>query len=359
MAIDYRKGVVSPSMVSLPSVPAGHVRAGTIRVVGELIRTLGGDPDAAFRSANIDQRLLADPDNVLPIAVRGELMARAAQETQCEHFGLLLGDRLGIDEFGAPEEVMPKLSTVGSALEAFAASWLLHNPATLIFIRRSGDQASLGYAVTDGNIPGMPQLQEAAMAIARNIMRGMVGPDWCPTGVNLMRHEPRDSAFYAHFFGANCHFNTARSELMFPAATLDIRLKNAGAKDAGPAQPLPGDYDWSAYVKRVACRLLLQGECSQKRVAAALGISNRTLVRKLANCGANYQQLFEVVRFSASRSLIRETNLAFSEIAAALGYKEASSFTRAFLRWSGMSPAQWRKLKVERTWPQSGKNEMD
>jgi AraC-like DNA-binding protein len=99
------------------------------------------------------------------------------------------------------------------------------------------------------------------------------------------------------------------------------------------------------------CSAWPTGCCSKanaaRQVAAALGVSDRTLVRKLGSSGVTYQQLFEGARFSASRSLIRETNLALSEIAAALGYNEASSFTRAFQRWSGMSPARWRKLIVE------------
>lgn len=346
MAINRKNSAAPISPRSTPFPPPGSVPVAPIHALGKLIRSLGGDPNAVFRPMKIDERVLAEPDGVLPIAIRGELMERATQETGCEHFGLLLGAQSGIRELGTAGQLMLELSNVGLALEVFAALWSLHNPAVVVYFRRSGDQATLGYAVVDGNIPGMPQLQDGAMAVALNIMRAMLGADWRPTGVSLMRHEPRDSAVYAHFFGANCRFNAIRSELIFPATTLDIRLKNRDAKGAGHAQPLAGDHGWSGYVKRVVYRLLLQGECSQKRVAAALGISDRTLVRKLANGGETYQQLLEAARFSISRTMIRETNLTFAEIAAGLGYNEASSFTRAFQRWSGMPPSQWRKLKT-------------
>ena len=108
-------------------------------------------------------------------------------------------------------------------------------------------------------------------------------------------------------------------------------------------------------MQRLAYRLLLQGECSQLQVAAELGISSRTLVRKLGIAGTSFQQLLEGVRYSASRTLLRETNLTFAEIAEALGYNEASSFTRAFQRWTGMSPSAWRKSKKNRASPPSGK----
>jgi AraC-like DNA-binding protein len=346
MAIDRKIRTAPVSKRLIPFTPPGYVRVAPIRALGPLIRSLGGNPAAVFRAANINERELAKSDGVLPVAIRGKLLARAAQETGCEHFGLLLGARSGIRELGAAEQPLLKLSRIGLALEAFAAFSLLHNPAGVVFVGKSGDLATLGYAVVDGNIPGMPQLQDAAMAIALNIMRDMLGADWRPTGVNLMRHEPGDPALYAHFFGANCCFNAMRSELVFPATTLDFRLKNADAKGADRVQHHLDGPNWSSYVRRLIYRLLLQGECSQKQVAAALGISNRTLVRKLANCETSYQQLLETAQFSMSRTWIRETNRTMSEITAALGYNEASSFTRAFRRWSGMSPSQWRKFKT-------------
>lgn len=346
MAINLKKSAAPASMPLTPFAPPGHARVAPIHALGKLIRSLGGDPAAVFRAVKIDERALAKSDGVLPITIRGELLARAAQETGCEHFGLLLGAESGIRELGTAGQLMLELSSIGLALDVFAELWLRHNPSGVVFVGRSGDQATLGYAVLDGNIPGMPQLQDTAIAFALNIMRDMLGADWRPTGVNLMRHEPRDPALYEQFFGANCHFNATRSELIFPATTLNIRLKSHDAKGADLAQHPMEFRDWSSYVQRLTYRLLLQGDCSQKRVAAALGVSNRTLVRKLANCRVNYHQLIEGARFSTSRTLMRETNLPITEIAAALGYNEVSSFTRAFRRWSGISPSQWRKSKT-------------
>lgn len=350
MAINRKKHAVPDVTVSPSALPPGHVRVAPIHALGELIRLLGGDSDAVFRSAKIDERDLADRDYVLPIAFQGELLARGAQATRCEHFGLLLGDRSGISQLGAVSELMLNRASVGEALDVFSTFWLRHTTATVVFIGRSGDQATLGFAAMDGNMPGMTQLQDGAMAMARNIMRGILGADWCPTGVTLMRREPRDPEFYANFFGAPCRFNATRSELIFPATTLDFSLKNSAAGSTDVVQYPFDSHDLGACVQRVAYRLLLQGECSRKRVAAALGVSSRTLVRKLASSGVTYQELFEGARYSVSRSLIRETNLTLAEIAAALGYNEASSFTRAFQRWSGISPARWRTLKVEPAW---------
>lgn len=141
-----------------------------------------------------------------------------------------------------------------------------------------------------------------------------------------------------------------RSELVFPAALLD--LQGAGgdrhsfpaemaAQDSYPVE-LTGQ-DWIELVRRTALGLLLTGNCSRQAVADALGMSARTLNRKLEHQGSSFHDLADYSRFTTSRTLVKETNMTFSAVAAALGYADSSSFCRAFKRWSGVSPSEWRK----------------
>lgn len=346
-----------PSAKFVP-VPPGHAWAAAIHALGKLVLSLGGDPEAVFRAARVEADLLDGPDTYLPISVRGELIAQATIETGCEHFGLLLGSHSGIGEIGLLGDVMLSRPTVGQALAALETFWCLHTPAVVVFVRRlanpSGAHATVSYTVLDGNLPGMAQLHDGAMAMSLNVMRGLLGADWCPTEVRLMRREPRDPGLYSSFFGAACSFNAPHSELLFPAAALDFPL-NERALSSRIADPEKILFDalsarlsgegWAEHVYRAVHRLLLLGECSQARLAEVLGISNRTLVRKLGAFGLSYQQCLERARYSLCRTLIKETDMPLLDIAHLLGYNEASSLTRAFHRWSGMSPSQWRRSK--------------
>ena len=355
-----KTAVATPSTECLP-VPPGHAWATVLRPLGKLVRSLGGDPEAVFRAARVEATHLGAANSYLPIAVRGELIARASMETGCEHFGLLLGSHSGVAEIGILGEVMLSRPAVRQALEALETYWCLHTPTVAVFVRRPtcpGEaHAAFCYTVLDGNLPGMAQVHDGAMAVTLNIMRGLLGADWCPTAVRLMRREPRDPALYASFFGATCSFNAPHSELLFPAKTLDLRI--ASSRAARAAQPshseqmlrdalgarLEGE-GWAEHVYRVIHRLLLQGACSQLRLADALDISNRTLVRKLGAYGISYQQLVERARFAQCRTLIKHTDMSLVDMARVLGYNEPSSLTRAFHRWSGMSPSQWRRSKA-------------
>ncbi|MPR12412.1 helix-turn-helix transcriptional regulator [Microvirga tunisiensis] len=87
---------------------------------------------------------------------------------------------------------------------------------------------------------------------------------------------------------------------------------------------------------------LLTNQCSAATVADRFAIHRRTLSRHLRAEGAGFQSLVDETRFEIARQLLSQTRIPLSEVAVALGYSEASAFTRAFRRWSGQSPAAWR-----------------
>jgi AraC-like DNA-binding protein len=84
------------------------------------------------------------------------------------------------------------------------------------------------------------------------------------------------------------------------------------------------------------------GSLGAKELARQLGISSRQLFRRLRAEGTTCQTIVDEVKFSRARHLLAAGDAPIADIAFALGYPEQSSFTRAFARWSGMSPQKWR-----------------
>jgi AraC-like DNA-binding protein len=90
-------------------------------------------------------------------------------------------------------------------------------------------------------------------------------------------------------------------------------------------------------------RVRLTGDrCSADDIADLLTIHRRTLSRRLKDGGTGYRGITNEIRFEIARQLLQHTTVPLGEIAAALGYSEASAFTRAFRRWSGQTPTTWR-----------------
>ena len=95
-------------------------------------------------------------------------------------------------------------------------------------------------------------------------------------------------------------------------------------------------------VRASVAELFPTGQPTLDHVADALAISPRTLQRRLADNGLTFTQLFDEVRFITARQLIIQSEK-LADIATHLGYADAGSFTRAFERWTGMSPLKYRK----------------
>ena len=90
--------------------------------------------------------------------------------------------------------------------------------------------------------------------------------------------------------------------------------------------------------------LLGQQRCTREQLAEQFAMHPRTLNRRLKDAGTSFRELHGVACHEMARQLLRDTRRNFSSIANLLGYSEESAFSRAFSKWEGMPPTQWRKL---------------
>jgi AraC-like DNA-binding protein len=103
--------------------------------------------------------------------------------------------------------------------------------------------------------------------------------------------------------------------------------------------------DFTDTVKEVIAVLLPQGHPAMRRVAGDIGISARTLQRRLDVFGLKYGLLVDEVRLETACRLFEDPRSSIGDIAAALGYSDAAHFSRAFVRWTGRTPRDFRRGK--------------
>jgi AraC-like DNA-binding protein len=103
----------------------------------------------------------------------------------------------------------------------------------------------------------------------------------------------------------------------------------------------PG-YQWAGDIRRLLCPWLTSHRCSVDDMADLLAMNRRTFDRRLKSRGTSSRALANEIRFEVACRLLTETAMSLSQIAAALGYSQASAFTRAFRGWSGQAPNVWR-----------------
>jgi AraC-like DNA-binding protein len=122
----------------------------------------------------------------------------------------------------------------------------------------------------------------------------------------------------------------------------------AQAPQAVPAAPNPNPADGASFVARARAtirQLVLSGDASVRNVARSLNTSGRTLQRRLQQDGTSLQQLISAVRCELAMEMLRNPGQSSNEISDQLGFSAPSAFHRAFKRWTGMTPGQYRRAE--------------
>jgi len=104
--------------------------------------------------------------------------------------------------------------------------------------------------------------------------------------------------------------------------------------------------DFGSLVRETVALSLQDGDSSIDSVAARLGLSERTLQRRLQSAGLNYKDILVDVRRSVAQQYLRDTGISMTRIATILGYSDLASFSRSFRREFGVSPRNWRQINL-------------
>lgn len=107
------------------------------------------------------------------------------------------------------------------------------------------------------------------------------------------------------------------------------------------------DDSFSARVRSALVEMLPAGECSANDAARRLGVSRRTLQRKLGSESTTFQKQLNHTRELLAKHYLQDTSMGTDEIAYLLGYLELNSFLRAFTAWCGESPSEWRRRALD------------
>jgi AraC-like DNA-binding protein len=330
------------------TLPPGSIHLGVSREIAPVLRGFGLDPDPLIRTAGLDPRLFEDGTSVVPIAALARLYSLCVAQTRCPHFGLLVGQRATILSMDLVGRLMQHSETVGAALEALVSNLSVQDRAVVASLSVSDGVALLTYVAYQPESASAEQITDAALAVAVNALRTLCGSEWHPTEVLVPRTVPAETEPYRRHFKAPVRFNQESATLVVPAADLTRQVAGADPllrtmlEDRLRQLRANAGAEFSDDIRRRLRTRLMGARCSAEDMADLLPIHRRTLSRRLKDGGQGYRLMTNEVRFEIARQLLEDTDVALGEIAAALGYSEASAFTRAFRRWSGRTPTAWR-----------------
>ncbi len=311
----------------------------------------GVDRADLLRAAKIDETQLRDPDARIPLHAIARLWQAAALRVPDPTFGLRLGADVRARELGLVGYTMAFSGTVGAALTRLSRYDSIVSESLVVHL----DPGAEGTWVRIDVQPALQAFRPAAdarLASLLSVCREIAAAPITPLTVHLPYRRPADVKEYEKFFRAPLEFGALATALLLgkddlarPVSSSDEVL--TGYLDHLAQQLLTTlgiEHTIRDRVRRLLWSSLSDGVPDLNDVARQLGMSARTLQRRLRDEGTTFAMVLTEFRQDMARPLLREGRLAVSEVAFLLGYEDPSSFQRAFRRWSGYSPRAFRRV---------------
>ena len=285
-----------------------------------------------------------------PIDHITRLWRAAVHCTQDAGFGLKAGAGVGPASFNVVSYLLQSAPTLRAALALVQKYQRLISDGGRFQTITGPEACWVVYHPRQGALAFSPHQIESVLAAVVVFARWVTGSALRPQRVQLSQARIGPLAGYREVFQCPVDFEQAFSGVLLANAQLDAPLPQANAQLAQAHQQQAAArlaalsrQDGLEQTLRMWIASQLQGQAPARAQAArALGLSERTLARRMRAEGLSYSALLDGVRRDAALQAVAQTTRALSDIALALGYAEPSVFTRAFRRWTGATPGQWR-----------------
>lgn len=316
-----------------------------------LERDYGIDPTAVFAAAELDMSRLHVPGARYPWANLRVLWEEAERQSKDPCFGLAVGARMRVAVYHAIGCSWISSATLLEALQRLVRYREVLSTVDLNveLALRDGDKWCLSVGFPD------PALA-AGRANIDGFARGLVGlmqaatyPEFQPLAVDLPHDDAGLAERYCAALCPDVRFNQPQVSICVAKADAEAPLPGDNPELATANDLVAERYLASLDPARVATEvrellveMLPSGTVRQEDIAERMNRSLSTLQRQLTSEGMNFQQLRDDTRRRLAEDYIRANELSLSQIAYLLGFSDQSNFSRAFKRWTGRSPREFR-----------------
>jgi len=324
------------------------VRTATLDGYVRLARSAGLDPARILTNAGIAVADLAVPDTWVPAAVVSRVLERSANESGVEDFGLRLAGLRRLATLGPLSVVLSQEPDLRSALGLLCRYEHSYNEALRLRLDEDGDLATMRLWFEFGEPAPTRQATELATAALLGIVRELLGRQWEPLSICFTHRAPESLDGHRAVFGPRLQFGHEFSGLVFYAVELDAAnmasdpLLRPYADQLRQALGAPPAATVTGQVTQLVEMLLPVGRCSTHHVARSLGVTQRTLHRKLAAEGQSFSAIVHTTREALAERYLSADRYSQTDVSDLLGFTAPSAFSRWFRQRFGVSPTQWR-----------------
>ncbi len=331
-----------------------RIRAAATTGLLDTVAEAGGEPRRVLLAADMVAADLADPDRLIDMRRVAALFEAAAREANNDLFGLQMSLMSPVEIVGSLSYLMLNAPTVETALRNLERYSSLHMPGAPLFMERDGSVVRLVLEISGSRIGPCRQLVEACLGFTLMLLRSLTGQELTPREV-LFAHTPaaRTSA-YVRVLGSPVSFRQPRNELLIdcrwlahPIASADRTLLPIVERHVREVLEARENEDALINaVRELVAHAVCDGHPNIAGIARNVGMSARTLQRRLRESGNTFKTMIDEVRSDLAREYLAGSSVNVTEVAFLLGYSELSAFDRAFSRWTGKAPLDYRRAAL-------------
>jgi AraC-like DNA-binding protein len=317
-----------------------------VKAIRRALDAEGFDGAVLLIEAGFDLQELDGPDARCPLVKIGRLWRLAVEATGDPAFGLKVTKQYKHTIFHALGYGLSASSSLKEAFERVQRySHVVSDAVGYEFFRRGSE-----YHFILQPVVGVPvESIDALVGMYIQLCRWLIGREFSPLSVELRRSRPAIIEDYERLWRAPLRFGAEQNRLIFDSERIERRLDTGNPELARQSDTISAQYlarieryNIEARVREVVTQRLPNCEPCQTEVAEVLNMTARTLQRKLGDSGTTFKEIVDETRHSLALAYLSAPKHSVNEITHLLGFSCSSSFTRAFRRWTGMSPSDWR-----------------
>lgn len=317
--------------------------------IARTLEGMGLDASEAFLRAELDSEKARDPNARYKVSGMTRLWQAAAELSGDPAIGLRVAEQVQPASLHALGLSVLASETLSDALQRVARYSRIVSNAADVSVEKDGGLTRVRIRIPGHGIPLAFEAFDAFIGNMVKMGRMLTQRDVNPSRLELMRPEPPDSAPYEEFFRCPIVFGAPGYCIHFDSRYLDEPLPSANPALAQLNDQVIVDYlarfdrsQIAVQVRNLIIQRLPSGEPSQEEVARALNMSTRSLQRRLREEDSSYKILLEDTRRELACQYLKQQDVSIGEITYLLGFSDQSNFTRAFKRWLGQAPGEFR-----------------
>ena len=335
----------------MSSVPMVFARS--VRKIADAA-ALHGDTSLLLRSVGLDREAVDDPGLRIPYADLIMLSECAARMTKDAAFGLHVGEREKPQSYDIVGYAILTSATLGEALRNQVRYLPIWTNVGNFKLDVERPVAHFQWEYSAASLPDSQHDCEMTMAMVTQFIRLLTSANWKPREVWFQHPKPRDTSEHARIFGAPIRFRAPTNALLFDSRVLSAPIQSANPHAheviTAAAEELlergPDPQSFSQIVLSLIRQKMSSADFGLDTVSGHLGMSRRTLQRRLKQESYSHRKLVQQARQELSRFLLSSTSVSTVEAAYALGFSEPSAFYHTFQEWFGTTPGAYRRASI-------------